>query len=181
MIVVSNTTPLNYLILGGAAHVVPSLFGRVYVPSAVIAELSHARSPEAVRAFAASPPEWLTVRDPARVDVTLRLGSGESAAIALAVELGADWILMDERKVTREAQGRGLRAVGTLTLLEEAGARGLIDYEPTRDRLVNGTTFYVTEEVLRESEQRYHDRKHALEQERAAREQTASEETSPPG
>ncbi len=32
MIVVSNTTPLNYLILIGAQDVLPHLFGQVYVP-----------------------------------------------------------------------------------------------------------------------------------------------------
>lgn len=159
MIVVSDTTPLNYLILTESVHVLPGVFGRVYVPSAVVKELSHPKSPEAVRAFAASPPEWLTVRDPTRTDPTLRLGGGETAAIALAEELKADWVLMDERKGAREAQSRGLRVVGTLTLLEEAGAKGLLDYERTRDRLVSGTTFYVAEEVLRESERRYRERK----------------------
>ena len=55
MIVVSNTTPLNYLILTESVHVLPALFGRVYVPSAVLGELSHAKSPGPVRAFAAPP------------------------------------------------------------------------------------------------------------------------------
>jgi hypothetical protein len=32
MIVVSDTTPLNYLILIEAAQVLPALFGRVYPP-----------------------------------------------------------------------------------------------------------------------------------------------------
>lgn len=164
MIVVSDTTPLNYLILTESAHVLPALFGRVYVPTAVLTELSHARSPEAVQAFASSPPEWLTVQDPARTDPASRLGAGETAAIALAEELKADWVLMDERKGSREAQGRGLRVAGTLTILEEAGAKGLLDYEETRDRLVNGTTFYVAEAVLRESERRYQERKAAQEQ-----------------
>lgn len=159
MIVVSDTTPLNYLILTESAHVLPALFGRVYVPTAVMGELSHAKSPEAVRAFAASPPEWLTIQDPSRTDPIPKLGSGETAAIALAEEMKADWVLMDERRGSREAQSRGLRVVGTLTILEEAGAKGLLDYEQTRDRLVNGTTFYVAEEVLRESERRYQERK----------------------
>jgi predicted nucleic acid-binding protein len=159
VIVVSDTTPLNYLILTATVHVLPAIFGRVYAPSAVLGELSHARSPEAVRAFAASPPEWLTVQDPLQVVPTLKLGGGETAAIALAEELRADWVLLDERKGSRVAQGRGLRVAGTLTILEEAGARGLLDYEETRDRLVNQTTFYATEEVLRESERRFQQRK----------------------
>ena len=125
MIVVSGTTPLNYLILIGATHVLPELFGRVYAPSAVIKELSHVKSPEAVKSWLAHLPEWLTIQDPARVDPDLKLGIGESAAIALAEELKADWILLDERAGSREAERRGFRVAGTLGLIEEAGARGL--------------------------------------------------------
>src|SRR5262245_46520004 len=162
MIVVSDTTPLNYLILIDSVQVLPALFGRVYAPSAVITELSHSRTPGPVRAWVASLPGWLTVQDPTKTDPSLKLGSGETAAIALAEELKADWVLIDERKGTREARSRGLRVAGTLTILEEAGARGLLDYEEAIDRLVNGTTFHVTAEVLRDSKQRFQDRQKEL-------------------
>jgi polygalacturonase len=46
-----------------------------------------------------------------------------------------------------------------LGIIEEAGAKDLLDYEQTRNRLVDETTFYVTDDVLRESEQRYRERK----------------------
>ncbi len=164
MIVVSDTTPLNYLVLIGAADALPALFGRVYAPSAVINELSHPRCPEAVRLWASQPPLWLTVQDPAHADPTLKLGPGEAAAIALAEELKADWVLMDERKGSREAEGRGFRVAGTLGVIEEAGARDLLDYRDTRDRLVGETTFYVTDDVLRESEHRFRMRKLAQDQ-----------------
>ena len=59
MIVVSDTSPLNYLILTESVHVLPAILGRVYAPSAVVVELSHPRSPEAVRTWAGSPPQWL--------------------------------------------------------------------------------------------------------------------------
>jgi len=39
MIVVSDTTPLNYLILTESIHVLPTIFGRVYAPSVVLKEL----------------------------------------------------------------------------------------------------------------------------------------------
>jgi len=91
------------------------------------------------------------------------LHSGEVQAISLAQELGADWVLIDERKASRAAESRGLRVAGTLGILEEAGARNLLDYEKARDRLINGTSFYVTDDVLRESEHRYRARKHAQE------------------
>lgn len=164
MIVVSDTTPLNYLILIESAHVLPALFGQVYAPPAVIQELAHPRSPEPVRRWGDSPPAWLTVQGPTHIDPSLNLGPGETEAIALAQELKADWVLLDERKGSREAEGRGLRVAGTLGVLEEAGARGLLDYMTARDRLVNETNFYVNEEVLRDSERRYHERKQAHEQ-----------------
>ncbi len=159
MIVVSDTTPLNYLILIDSVHVLPTVFGRVYAPSAVMQELSHPKTPEVVRAWASSPPAWLTVQDPMQTDPGLKLDPGEAAAIALAEELKADWVLLDERKGSRTAEGRGLRVAGTLGIVEEAGAKGLLDYEQTRNRLVDETTFYVTDDVLRESEQRYRERR----------------------
>lgn len=168
MIVVSDTTPLNYLILLDSADVLPAIFGRVHAPSSVMNELAHPRGPESVRAWAVSPPGWLTVRDPTHPEPALRFGPGETAAIALAEELNADFILMDERKGSREALGRGLRVAGTLVILEQAGARGLLDYENTRDRLVRETSFYVSPEVLRASEARFRELRREHERARAA-------------
>jgi predicted nucleic acid-binding protein len=170
MIVVSDTTPLNYLILIDAAQVLPALFGRVCAPTAVMRELSDRRGPQPVRAWASSPPDWLVVQEPTQIDQTLpkALHKGELEAISLAQELGADWILIDERKASRAAENCGLRVAGTLGILEEGGARNLIDYEKARDRLVKETSFYVTDDVLHESERRYHDRKLAQEQGRKA-------------
>jgi predicted nucleic acid-binding protein len=162
MIVVSDTTPFNYLILLDAADVLPALFGRVYTPSAVIHELAHSRSPERVRDWATAPPVWLTVQDPSVIDSSIRLGPGETAAIALALELQADWVLLDERRGSRKAESRGLRVAGTLAIIEEAGLRNLLDYDDALIRLVRETTFYVTDDVLLESAQRFRARKQAM-------------------
>lgn len=161
MIVVADTTPLNYLVLIKVVEVLPALFGRVYAPPMVILELSDSRGPEQVRNWANSPPDWLNVREPGQMDETLSriLHKGEVEAILLARELRADWVLIDERKASREAASRGLRVAGTLGILEEAGARNLLDYENSRDRLVNETNFYVGNDVLRESARRYYERR----------------------
>ena len=81
----------------------------------------------------------------------------------LAESLKADWILLDERKGSRAAESRGLRVACTLGIIEEAGTRGILDYAKTRDQLVGGTTFYVTDDVLIESELRFQARKLAQE------------------
>ena len=167
MITVVDTSPLRYLILAEVIEVLPQVVGQVYAPSEVMQELQASKSPEleSVRRWAASPPSWLTVQGPRQVNPSIDLGKGETAAISLAQELRADWILIDERKGSREAGKRGLRVAGTLVVIEEAGARDLLDYEKTMDRLVNDTNFYVTPDVSQESEQRYRQRKLAREQE----------------
>ena len=161
MIAVADTSVLRYLILVEAVDVLPRIFGQVHAPTEVMQELGASRSPalEAVRRWAASPPSWLTVQEPRELDLSIQLGTGETAAISLARELKADWILIDERKGTREARNRGLQSAGTLVVVEEAATRDLLDYGKTMDRLVNHTNFYVTKDVIRESEQRYHQRK----------------------
>ena len=161
MIAVADTSPLRYLILVEAVEVLPRIFGQVYAPSGVMQELHASRSPEleSVRRWAATPPAWLTVQGPQQIDSSIHLGKGETAAISLAQELRADWIRIDERKGSREAGKRGLQVAGTLVVIEEAGARDFLDYELTKNRLINDTNFYVTPDIIRESEKRYRQRK----------------------
>jgi predicted nucleic acid-binding protein len=53
MIVVSDTSPLNYLVLIQRAEILPSLFGRIIAPPAVMGELQHPGAPTVVHAGAA--------------------------------------------------------------------------------------------------------------------------------
>jgi predicted nucleic acid-binding protein len=55
MIVVSDTSPIRYLILIEAIDVLSKLFGEVLIPPAVVAELVHTSAPLAVRAWMAPP------------------------------------------------------------------------------------------------------------------------------
>ena len=118
MIVVSNTTPLNYLILIESTHVLPR-----FRPSVCSVRgdrgVSHPRSPETVRTSASTPPVWITIQDPTHAGPS-KLGRGETAAIALALELQADRLLIDDRDGTKQAVRSGLQVVGTLGILEES-------------------------------------------------------------
>jgi predicted nucleic acid-binding protein len=117
MIVVSNTSPLNYLILIDAIEVLPKLYQQVFIPGKVLEELADPRSPQAVRAFTKSPPPWLVARTPANVDPSLKLHPGEAHAISLAQELNANRLLIDERRGYEAAKTRGLNPVGILGVL----------------------------------------------------------------
>jgi predicted nucleic acid-binding protein len=75
------------------------------------------------------------------------LGAGEVQAISLAVEHGIPAILMDERKGRVAAELRGLIPVGTLTILDSADRRGLIDFEQAVAKL-QLTSFHVDPDLV---------------------------------
>jgi predicted nucleic acid-binding protein len=49
VIVLSDTSPIHYLVLTGQIEILPSLFGDVVIPSAVVAELNQSGTPPIVR------------------------------------------------------------------------------------------------------------------------------------
>lgn len=148
MIVVSDTSPLNYLVLISAIDVLPQLFGDVRVPPAVIDELQHPATPTTVKSWAMKLPDWVTVTAPSgRVALDPSLDPGEAEAIALAVELGAVAILVDEKRGRRVAATQGLTALGTITVLELAAEQGLIRLGDAFDAL-KCTTFHITPAIL---------------------------------
>lgn len=49
MIVVADTSPLNYLVLIDEIDLLPALFGRVLLPQAAFHELQHAKTPPKVQ------------------------------------------------------------------------------------------------------------------------------------
>lgn len=143
MIVVSDTTPLNYLILIGEQEVLARLFGQVLIPPAVLGELTREKTPGPVRTWAENLPDWVTVRAPERINDALaaKLHEGELHAISLAEELRAapestlDWILVDDWDARKAAKALGLPLLGTINVLEEAAVRGLLDIDEAATKL----------------------------------------------
>lgn len=133
--VVSDTTPLNYLVLAGVVDVLPRLFSAVFVPPAVRTEMLHPAAPEALRVFAGNPPPWLVERAPAGHLVAGHLQLGEREAITLALELGHPAVLLDEWEARELAGQCGLVAVGTVGLLLQAAERGLVHLPEIAARL----------------------------------------------
>jgi len=127
MIVVSDTSPLNYLVIIGQVDILPALFGRVIAPPAVIGEMLHPDAPPSVRLWAAAPPDWLEVISPTTVYQALRLDQGEVAALSLAKELHANLLLLDDRKALAIARRFGFTVTGTIGVLGLAARRQLID------------------------------------------------------
>ena len=78
------------------------------------------------------------------------LAPGEANAIALAIELGADDLLVDERLGRREALELGLSVIGVLGILVTAKQRGLIlMVQPVMDALIDVAGFRVSDRLYR--------------------------------
>jgi predicted nucleic acid-binding protein len=152
MLVVADTSPLNYLVLMQQDTLLPTLYERVMIPPAVREELQRPRTPQAVRQWVAHPPAWLTVQPPQQSlsrQQFPRLRNGELEAIPLAQERHADLLLMDERDGRRVARDRGLRVTGIIGVLETAAIRGLIDLPSVLAQL-QVTTFYASQALYDE-------------------------------
>jgi predicted nucleic acid-binding protein len=137
MIVISDTSPINYLILTDAIDILEGLFKRIIVPEAVYLELQHAKTPQPVKDWIANAPSWFEVK---RADTSLftpskRIDNGEREAIALAIELKADAVLIDDRDGTQEVRNQSLFAIGTVNILERAAEMNLLDLREMITRL----------------------------------------------
>jgi predicted nucleic acid-binding protein len=157
MIVVADTSPLNYLIRLGRPEILKKAFGRVLIPSEVLQELQHPRAPPEVRLWAIGPPSWLEVFSSIRIDETLPpvLGAGERSAISLALQLGADILLVDERAARDEAGKRGIRITGTLALILQAALQDEFSFPETLSEL-RQLGFYVSSAVEQALTEEFH-------------------------
>jgi predicted nucleic acid-binding protein len=153
MVVVADTTPVNYLVLIGQIEILPQLYARILIPPAVLEELKHPVAPEAVREWSAHPPSWLEVLTPRSSVHVTQLDLGESQAIALAIEMRVEVLLMDEQAGRQEAVRCGLKVAGTLSVLDEADQAGLLDFDVAVAQL-RQTSFRVSQAVLAEINER---------------------------
>jgi uncharacterized protein len=155
-IVVSDTSPIRALHHLGLLDLLERLFERVYLPDAVALELR--RSSQRFGPLDPNDISFFTIQSPhdltriAALEQTL--DGGEAAALALAMELRADYVLMDELAGRRTAHELGLTVIGVLGVLSEAKARGLIPaLRPLLARLQTELGFHLsvglTAEVLR--------------------------------
>ena len=107
-IVVSDTSPLSNLALVDVLFLLKEIYNTVVIPQAVAEELSNAKDEDQRIAVVLSL-DWVEVRQATNLELIAGLRNeylldrGEAFAIALALELNADELLIDERLGRREA------------------------------------------------------------------------------
>jgi predicted nucleic acid-binding protein len=151
-VIVSDTSPIRYLVLIGEADLLRELYGKILIPGAVYSELQQPQTPETVRVWVNSAPDWLSVvlvpPLPA-LPVSSALGEGERQAMALALDSGADLLLVDDKTAAREARRLQLTVSGTLGILVRAAEVGLVNLNSALQRLEK-TNFRVNPKILRQ-------------------------------
>jgi predicted nucleic acid-binding protein len=150
VIVISDTSAITNLAAIGHLQLLPQLYNQVTIPEAVYRELVDI-DPPVPGTLEVQTSCWLEVRQVAnrkvveRLQNEVRLDPGESEAIALALDLGAELLLIDERRGRAEANRLGLRITGLLGILIEAKQRNLIvAVKPLMDALIATSEFRVS-------------------------------------
>jgi predicted nucleic acid-binding protein len=131
MPIVSNTSPILNLAVVNHLHLLPRQFEEVLIPAEVLVELKpDSGYPGVAGIQQAQSDGWLRVVALSNIHLaqalTLELDQGEAAAIALALQLGHNRVLMDERDGRAKAKSLGLVPTGLLGVLLRAKLAGQI-------------------------------------------------------
>ena len=158
MIVVSDTSPLANLILIGKLELLEQLFGEILVPTAVHHEVMKLK-PLGHDISSYEKAAWIKIRDAenqTKADELMQhLDEGESEAIALALEIHCNLILMDERLGTKIARTEGLSTIGLVGVLLLAKQKEIIHtLKPILTELKSKAGFWLGASLL---EQVLHD------------------------
>ena len=163
MIIVSDTTPLRYLIEIEKVYILENLFERIVIPQAVLNELQQPKTPQTVKEWVVNHPGWLEVRqaDPSLYSPQKRIGDSEREAFALALELQADAVLLDDKGAMVEAKRLGLVTIRLFDLLERAAKENLIALPEMIDRLKRTSFRLPPDEIVHAMLERDRERKQA--------------------
>jgi predicted nucleic acid-binding protein/predicted HTH domain antitoxin len=150
--VVSNSSPLIAFAAIGELGLLSALFESVLIPPAVAQEIAPSIP---------TLPSWLRIQrltGPLPDAVRRRsLGDGEREALALALEIRAERIILDDRAARRAAEELSLHIIGTAGILLIAKRHALIPrVRPFLDSLVKKSFFIgsdLYDECLRQADE----------------------------
>lgn len=152
MRVVTNTSPLLNLAAIGRVDLLSELFGTVSAPEAVLSEIHSLRVRDLrfADAIIGQQVQFFSVQNPEQVTLlALHLDPGEAEAIALALEMKADLLLLDERRASLTAKRLGIKTLGLLGVLLLAKRRAIIPkIKPLLTQLTLEAGFWVAPALL---------------------------------
>ncbi len=126
---ICNTSPLLYLHLVKHLALLPKLYGRLLIPSAVQDELL-AGAKQGVSVPVVENLPWLRVvatHSPELIPLITDLGRGEAEVIALGLERPGSRLVLDDALARRIARLNGLLFTGTVGVILKAKQRGFLE------------------------------------------------------
>lgn len=151
MTVISDTSPISNLIIVGKLEILKGVFDEIIIPPAVESEIEKL-SDFSISLNSYHKSDWIRKGKPNDEKEVKKLmteiDEGESEAIVLAIEMGADYLLIDERIGTNKAKEKGLKTIGLLGVLIKAKEKGIVkNIGPILDELVNEAGFWIGEKL----------------------------------
>ena len=153
MIVVSNTSPIFYLSSINHLDLLHQIYGKIIIPVAVLNEITDIGNTD-VSATIVPKLSWIQTQSVTNLTLVNRLRTeldrGEAEAIALAIELNADRLIIDERLGRKIAEQSGIAIIGVLGILIAGKNRDLInEVKPLLNRLTEQTGFWLERKLYR--------------------------------
>jgi len=151
MIVVSDTTAITNLWQIQRLEILQSLYEEIIIPKAVWEELSEISEQSAYLVQQ----DWIVIQEPQDahliVSLSAELDIGEAQAIALSVELEADFLIIDERAGRNKAKSLNIKIIGLLGILLEAKKQGiLLTVKDILEELEDKTSFFINPKLYQE-------------------------------
>lgn len=146
MIVVSDSSPLIVLATVGQLSLLRELFGEVLVPGRVWDEVIQVNRPgtESIRRA-----DWIrtiaVADDSYLLALRTEVDQGEAEAMALAADVQADFLLLDERRARSLALSLGYEVIGVVGVLLRAKRSGMLaEVRTVLDRIRAETEFRIS-------------------------------------
>ena len=150
MVIISDTTVISNLSQIDELDLLKTLYSEVIIPKSVRAELQTLIDgntiPEEILI-----PEWLVIKAPINTskvgELLNTLDLGESEAIALSLELKADYLLIDEKQGRLVAVENNIKVIGTLGILLEAKNQKLINSVKDKMDQLKAIGFWISNSI----------------------------------
>jgi len=156
--VICNATPLINFAAINRLDILQAMFSQVVIPQVVYNETTGSSLPGSQSVLEAIASGWLQVYTVSAIpaEIPAELDQGEREAIALALEISEERILLDEREARQVAQRFGLQVIGTLGILLLAkDNQVIVQVRPLLDEMMSMAQYWVAttlyQQVLRKA------------------------------
>ena len=151
MIVVADTSPITALLHLQQIHLLGILYGPVFIPLTVAKELSSLTAFGFDLSFLEDKEKYI-IRQAVNTSfitmLSIHIDEGEAEAIALAKELNADLLLIDEKLGKQYAEAENITCKGVVGILLAAKNKGFLSMiKPLLDDLIQNLKFRLSDKI----------------------------------